>query len=93
MKCTIEFKFSNGDQVKEVVSGLVGIVTGSVNYLTGCNQHLVTLKPESEFKEPITLWYDDSRLVLLQDSKIVLEVDEEFNKPGADKVAPGGIRG
>ena len=90
MKCTIEFKFSNGDQVKESVSGLVGIVTGSVGYITGCNQHLVTLKPKSEFEEPVSLWYDDLRLVLLQDSKVVLEEDEEFNKPGADKVAPGG---
>lgn len=90
MKNTVIFKFSNGDQVKERVSGLVGIVTGSVNYITGCNQHLVTLKPKDDFTEPVVLWYDESRLDLISESKVVLDISGE--KPGADKVAPGGSK-
>lgn len=91
MKCTVDFKFTNGDKVKEEVTGITGIVTGCVNYLTGCNQHLITLKPKDEYSEPVALWYDDSRLTLVEGSKVKLDVDQE--KPGADIAAPGGIRG
>ena len=85
MQSTVNFKFSNGDKVREVVSGLEGIITGSVSYLTGCNQHLVTLSPKDSYSEPTLIWYDDSRLELIKDQKVKIEIDGD---PGFDIQAP-----
>jgi hypothetical protein len=59
---TKEFKFKNGDVVTDKVTGFSGTITGSVYYLTGCSQYLVTAKQKDEFTEAATVWYDEDRL-------------------------------
>lgn len=52
---------SNGDKVKDKVTGFEGTVTGVAEYLTGCRQ--VLIQPpvkDGEFKDG--RWMDDGRL-------------------------------
>lgn len=86
------FKFSNGDEVKEKISGFKGIITGSVFYLTGCNQYLVTAKPKDEFSEPTSLWYDEGRLELIN-KEIYTDKDVISEENGCDIRPPYGKRG
>ena len=83
---TKQFKFKNGDQVREMVTGFTGIITGSVYYLTGCNQYLVTAKQKDEFSEASTVWYDEGRLEYI-DNQITPEM-VEAEAPGCDRKPP-----
>lgn len=87
---TKEFKFENGDEVSEKVTGFKGIITGTCFYLTGCNQYLVTAKSD-QGKEPVALWYDEGRLYLI--SKPFKEKDVEAKDNGCDIAPPVGMRG
>jgi len=89
METTRRFKFSNGDKVKDIVTGFTGVVTGSVYYLTGCNQHLVVAKPKKKNKKAVSVWYDDTRLLLIANNIVKAEPSFEED-PGPDAVAPGG---
>ena len=80
---TKTFKFNNGDEVIEKITGLKGIITGTCYYLTGCNSYLLTVKPKDEFTEPLTLWYDEGRLELVKSSKVLPE-DVQVEENGSD---------
>ena len=83
----VEFKFNNGDKVRERVTGFTGIITGAVSYITGCNQHLVTAKAKDENSEAKAQWYDDGRLELVEANSIN-KVEVQGDKDGADISAP-----
>ena len=89
---TKTFKFSNGDQVKEKITGFSGTITGTCFYLTGCNQYLVTAKPKDEFSEPQALWYDEGRLELVEKNKFS-EDDVKAVDNGCDILPNRGQRG
>lgn len=89
---TKEFKFSNGDQVKEKITGFSGTITGTCFYVTGCNQYLIAAKPKDEFSEPVSLWYDEARLNLINPSVINSE-DVTGEDPGCDIPPLQGKRG
>lgn len=80
------FKFSNGDKVKETVTGFTGTITGTCFYLTGCDQYLVADEQIDRTKEPISKWYDEQRLELVE-SKAV-EIDNSESGNGPDLPAP-----
>ena len=67
---TKTFEFSNGDVVREKITGFTGTITGTAFYLTGCNSYLVTAKPKDEFSEPNAIWYDEGRLELIEKQQI-----------------------
>jgi len=81
-----EFKFKNGDVVKEKVTGFKGTITGSVYYLTGCSQYLVTAKQKDEFTEAVMVWYDEGRLEYVETA--VTETDVKADDNGCDRQAP-----
>lgn len=83
---TKEFKFKNGDLVTEKVTGFTGTIVGSVYYLTGCNQYLVTAKAENEFKEANSIWYDEGRLEYVKSAVTEDEVKADDN--GCDMSPP-----
>ena len=57
-----EFYYKLGASVKDVVTEFSGVVTGRVEYLTGCRQYLVTpkMKGDGTLMEP--RWHDEDRL-------------------------------
>ena len=57
------FKFECGDKVKDVVTGLQGVIMARIEYLTGCNQYAVTAqKLTKEGKRPDWEYIDENRL-------------------------------
>ncbi len=63
---TKKFKFSNGDKVKEKITGFTGTIIGTCFYLTGCNQYLIMPKCKETHKKPDGHWFDEERLVRLR---------------------------
>lgn len=84
---TVNFKFSNGDKVKEKISGFQGIITGCVSYLTGCNQYLVTAKSKDKNSDSERVWFDEGRLHLLK-KQAFKPSDVEADENGSDIQAP-----
>ena len=91
MKVKHTYNFSNGDEVKEIITGFTGVITGSVHYLTGCNQYLVAAKAKDNFTEPISNWYDEGRLELLKNESIKPN-EVKASKNGCDAL-PSKSRG
>lgn len=89
---TKEFKFNNGDEVKEKITGFSGTITGTCFYLTGCNQYLITGKVKDEFSEPKALWYDEGRLELVNE-QVFEASDVAAIDNGCDILPNTGFRG
>jgi hypothetical protein len=89
---TKTFQFSNGDEVVETITGFKGTITGSVYYLTGCNQYLVVSKSKDEFSEGKALWYDEGRLKLVK-SEAFKPADVQGEDNGCDLLPSIGMRG
>lgn len=51
-----------GNKVKDSVSGLTGIVTSRIEYITGCVQFGVAQKVKADGTLPDTVYIDESRL-------------------------------
>jgi hypothetical protein len=85
-----EFKFRNGDEVIEKITGFRGVITGTCFYLTGCNQYLLTAKSQ-DGKEPVALWYDEGSLDFV--STYISENEVRGVDNGCDIVPSMGQRG
>lgn len=84
-KLTKQYAGELGVTVEDRITGFRGIVTGHVNYLSGCNQGLVV--PQATKDGSInSQWFDDQRLRIdLSVAPIVLENEKT---PGCDRAAP-----
>lgn len=71
-----------GTKVKDKISGFSGIVTGRCQYLSGCNQAMVTPQVLADGKPIEPIWIDEQRLDRVDDSMLVLE---NGNTPGFDR--------
>jgi len=59
------FKYELGDQVEDIVTSLVGVVIGSIEFLNGCKQYSVKQQKLSKDGKPIEgEWIDEGQLVL-----------------------------
>ena len=75
-----------GRKVKDKITGFTGIVTGHVEYISGCNQCLVVPPVKKDGSLIDAQWFDDQRIQLIGvDDPITLE---NILTPGADKAAP-----
>ncbi len=77
--------FKLGVTVKDKITGFTGIVTGCVNYITGCNQVLVTPKMDKAGSFVAPVWLDEQRCV--QVGKAIIKIDNSTSK-GFDVAAP-----
>ena len=60
---TVKFKFSNGEEVKDVVSGFTGIIDCCSLWLNGCRRYSVQPKmKEGDTTKPDSLWMDEESL-------------------------------
>jgi len=75
------FKYENGYKAKDMVTGLKGVITARVDYLTGCNQYALTpdVGKDNSMKE--SYFIDESRIEILSKKPI------SFKK---NKKDPGG---
>ena len=76
---------SIGDKVKDKVSGFVGIVTGVVDYISGCKQALVAPVVDKDGKLLDSNWFDIQRLDVVDAN--VLRLNNALT-PGPDLAPP-----
>lgn len=75
-----------GITVQDRITGFRGIVTGFVQYLSGCNQALVVpaVAPDGALRD--SQWFDVQRLV--PDTTVAPLVLDNSETPGFDAPAP-----
>jgi hypothetical protein len=74
-----------GKECKDIITGFKGIAVGHVEYLTGCDQILLVPKAGKDNAHRESIWIDQQRIKILNDSVIKLNNAET---PGADLAAP-----
>ena len=75
-----------GHTYEDKITGFKGIAIGHCEYLTGCNQTLLSSKCNDNKKSSESNWFDDQRLELLVDVKKLKLENEET--PGFCEPAP-----
>ncbi|MDG4903176.1 hypothetical protein P9279_21950 [Mesorhizobium sp. WSM4962] len=76
-----------GTTVRDIVTGFSGVVTGRVEYITGCNQALVQPKVKEDGSAMTdSAWVDEQRLEAVAGVPRV-KLDNGAT-PGFDKPAP-----
>ncbi len=64
----VDFKFNNGVEVKDVVSGFTGIVDCVSLWLNGCRRYSVQPKmKKGETSKPDSIWVDEESLEQISD--------------------------
>lgn len=77
-------KFKLGQTVKDQVTGFSGVVTGTVQYLTGCKQALVQPPCKSKNDFVSSIWFDEDRLTVTKEKPLTIKVENN----GPDRPAP-----
>lgn len=75
-----------GDTVRDVITNFTGVVTGIVEYISGCNQALVTPRLKNDGSREEGCWFDLQRLVV-DTTHARVELDNG-KTPGADMAPP-----
>lgn len=77
------FKYRRGEPVADIITGFRGHITGRADYLTGCNQYLVTPPVDKDGKRVDSAWYDENRLRIdTERTRIVLDQVHAGDPPG-----------
>ena len=76
---------SLGAEAKDLITGFSGIVTGRVQYITGCNQLLINPGVDKDGKLQESQWIDEQRMLQVGTTVIALE---NGATPGPDRPAP-----
>jgi hypothetical protein len=74
-----------GAHVEDRITGFKGIVTGYVQYLTGCNQALIVPRIDEKGAMVDSAWIDEQRLIVGDEPRVSLE---NGANPGADRAPP-----
>ena len=75
-----------GMKCEDKITGFVGMATGFVSYLTGCNQVLIQPQVKEDGTMTTAHWFDESRIrVHTKIPKVQFDMGE---KPGACDAAP-----
>jgi hypothetical protein len=81
MSTTLEF----GDEVKDVITGTQGILTGKSSYITGCDVYGITTPNGKDGKGSDVSWFDENRVVLVKKGKVRIKTS------AVDPTKNGGI--
>jgi len=83
-------RISLGDKAKDVVTGFEGTVTGHCQYLTGCDQYVLT-PPAREGKIIDSGWFDENRIEVIKKDTVKLTKTKKNKKGGPAPKALGRI--
>ena len=85
-----EEQIENGMLARDVITGFTGIVTGTVDYLTGCRQYLLTPYDRSGGQlvdnRPESQWFDIDRLEIV--SSDIIQLPRGVHPGGRDEPLP-----
>lgn len=76
----MSFLYHRGVYVEHQVTGFKGVITARADYLTGCNQYLVTPPVDKEGKIVESMWVDEYALKV-DDTKQQLRLDRPVEQP------------
>lgn len=65
-------KVTLGQDVQDTLTGFSGIVTGRVEYITGCEQALVQPPVDKDAKFVDAKWFDEDRLKIIKAEPVTL---------------------
>ena len=74
-----------GAKYEDKITGFKGVATGYVQYLSSCNQALLTPKIKKDGTKSDSHWIDEQRLTQVGKSVVSLE---NGKSPGFGKAAP-----
>jgi hypothetical protein len=74
-----------GAEYKDKITDFIGVATGYVQYITGCNQVLLTPKVGKDGDKKNGEWVDEQRLERFGDKVIILD---NGRATGFDMAAP-----
>jgi hypothetical protein len=77
-----------GRKAVDTITGFPGRLIGFSQYITGCNQVLLSpeISKDGSFRE--SCWFDESRIRLLPGKAIILDEIKAEKNPGPDRMAP-----
>ncbi len=75
-------RINMGDEVRDAITGIVGIVTGRTEWLNGCIRWCVQPKETKDGKPVEETWFDEQRLERV--------VATGFSRPPAEEARAGG---
>ena len=62
-----------GKKAKDKITGFEGTVIGRSEYITGCDQFLVTPKVKADGEKKNGCWFDEQRLEIIKGKKVELD--------------------
>lgn len=75
-----------GTTYKDKITGFVGVATGFVKYISGCNQALIQPRISDDGAMRESQWFDQQRLEPVPNVPVVALDNGET--PGCDRAAP-----
>jgi len=69
-------KFSNGDKLRDKVTGLKGIVQVVAFYATGCTHYGIQEQTVKDGKTPDWEWFDESRVEMVKPKAVKFATKE-----------------
>jgi hypothetical protein len=81
------FKFTNGDTVKDTITGFSGVIVHRTEYLNGCIRYGVQPKKLKDGKTIESEMFDEQQLSLVSGVK-----KNEPKRTGGDRKAPARIK-
>ena len=65
----VKFKFNNGEEVKDLVSGFTGIIDCCAIWLNGCVRYSIQpkVKEGETHKKPDSIWMDEQSMEKISD--------------------------
>ena len=75
MSNIVDFKYSNGDLLKDKVTGLKGVVMVCAKYSTGCVHYGLLPRKLRNGEQIGWIWLDQSQLKLVKKGVVEFEVD------------------
>lgn len=93
---SVDFKYDLGDEVKDILTGFSGVVTGQAKWITGCSQYTVAPKKlDKEGKLIASEWFDENRLELVKGKVVTFgnAGEGEPSKNGGPQKIPALRRG
>lgn len=75
-----------GQTVRDRITGFQGVVTGIVNYISGCHQALVVPRVKDDGSLTDSQWFDLQRLEI--EGSIAVVTLDNGSSPGFDRAAP-----
>ena len=71
-----------GKKARDKVTGLVGIITGKIVWMYGCNQYCVVPPVDKDGKVVDGSWFDEGRIEIIEDA--IEPKDVQVARNGAD---------